>query len=194
MFTCSVDIRTSDVFTLSTVSITAGDEARFLWLHQFCCNIFVQFALCYSLLLEEWLWLSKLNALTLMDVCVCASVLVFFPRCHWEVLLWLLFSFQGVSFRFREWSSPHSLQWFSPRRCKRLKSVPLIPFKLTPISHLPHNRRRLPWTWARRGSDTSDLCFVKAPGTDSEDSQDSSDSGVSAQKTREILARRPSYR
>ncbi|XP_075880752.1 cyclic AMP-dependent transcription factor ATF-1 isoform X2 [Nelusetta ayraudi] len=35
---------------------------------------------------------------------------------------------------------------------------------------------------------------AQAPGTDSEDSQDSSDSGVSAQKTREILARRPSYR
>lgn len=34
----------------------------------------------------------------------------------------------------------------------------------------------------------------KAPGTDSEDSQDSSDSGATAQKTREILARRPSYR
>ncbi|XP_070703088.1 cyclic AMP-dependent transcription factor ATF-1 isoform X2 [Pempheris klunzingeri] len=31
-------------------------------------------------------------------------------------------------------------------------------------------------------------------GTDSEDSQDSSDSEVTAQKTREILARRPSYR
>ncbi|XP_038553097.1 cyclic AMP-dependent transcription factor ATF-1 isoform X2 [Micropterus salmoides] len=31
-------------------------------------------------------------------------------------------------------------------------------------------------------------------GSDSEDSQDSSDSGVTAQKTREILARRPSYR
>ncbi|KAJ7999218.1 hypothetical protein DPEC_G00213170 [Dallia pectoralis] len=31
-------------------------------------------------------------------------------------------------------------------------------------------------------------------GSDSDDSQDSSDSGVSAQKTREILARRPSYR
>lgn len=35
---------------------------------------------------------------------------------------------------------------------------------------------------------------AQAPVTDSEDSQDSSDSGVSAQKTREILARRPSYR
>uniref|UniRef100_A0A3Q3JQQ4 BZIP domain-containing protein n=1 Tax=Monopterus albus TaxID=43700 RepID=A0A3Q3JQQ4_MONAL len=34
----------------------------------------------------------------------------------------------------------------------------------------------------------------QAQGTDSEDSQDSSDSGVAAQKTREILARRPSYR
>lgn len=31
-------------------------------------------------------------------------------------------------------------------------------------------------------------------GTDSEDSQDSSDSGTTTQKTREILARRPSYR
>ncbi|CAB1353833.1 unnamed protein product [Coregonus sp. 'balchen'] len=31
-------------------------------------------------------------------------------------------------------------------------------------------------------------------GSDSDDSQDSSDSGASAQKTREILARRPSYR
>ncbi|KAM3621475.1 uncharacterized protein V6R79_011724 [Siganus canaliculatus] len=35
---------------------------------------------------------------------------------------------------------------------------------------------------------------AQAPGTDSDDSQDSSDSGVAAQKTREILARRPSYR
>lgn len=35
---------------------------------------------------------------------------------------------------------------------------------------------------------------VQAPGSDSDDSQDSSDSGVTAQKTREILARRPSYR
>ncbi|KAM6928129.1 cyclic AMP-dependent transcription factor ATF-1 isoform 1-T1 [Xenentodon cancila] len=34
----------------------------------------------------------------------------------------------------------------------------------------------------------------QAQGTDSEDSQDSSDSGAAAQKTREILARRPSYR
>nr|XP_046239920.1 cyclic AMP-dependent transcription factor ATF-1 isoform X2 [Scatophagus argus] len=34
----------------------------------------------------------------------------------------------------------------------------------------------------------------QAPGTDSEDSQDSSDSGVTARKTREKLARRPSYR
>ncbi|KAM4582265.1 cyclic AMP-dependent transcription factor ATF-1 isoform 2-T2 [Fundulus diaphanus] len=33
-----------------------------------------------------------------------------------------------------------------------------------------------------------------ATGTDSEDSQDSSDSGATAQKTRDILARRPSYR
>ncbi|XP_005739672.1 cyclic AMP-dependent transcription factor ATF-1 isoform X2 [Pundamilia nyererei] len=33
-----------------------------------------------------------------------------------------------------------------------------------------------------------------ALGTDSEDSQDSSDSGAATQKTREILARRPSYR
>lgn len=33
-----------------------------------------------------------------------------------------------------------------------------------------------------------------AQGTDSEDSQDSSDSGATTQKTREILARRPSYR
>lgn len=37
------------------------------------------------------------------------------------------------------------------------------------------------------------LCF-KAAGSDSEDSQDSSDSGAATQKTREILARRPSYR
>ncbi|KAE8298673.1 Cyclic AMP-dependent transcription factor ATF-1 [Larimichthys crocea] len=35
---------------------------------------------------------------------------------------------------------------------------------------------------------------AQAPGTDSDDSQDSSDSEVAAQKTREILARRPSYR
>ncbi|KAM9410733.1 cyclic AMP-dependent transcription factor ATF-1 isoform 2-T2 [Pholidichthys leucotaenia] len=35
---------------------------------------------------------------------------------------------------------------------------------------------------------------AQAQGTDSEDSQDSSDSGATAQKTREILARRPSYR
>ncbi|XP_044033839.1 cyclic AMP-dependent transcription factor ATF-1 [Siniperca chuatsi] len=35
---------------------------------------------------------------------------------------------------------------------------------------------------------------AQAQGSDSEDSQDSSDSGVTAQKTREILARRPSYR
>lgn len=35
---------------------------------------------------------------------------------------------------------------------------------------------------------------AQAVGTDSDDSQDSSDSGVTAQKTREILARRPSYR
>lgn len=48
---------------------------------------------------------------------------------------------------------------------------------------------------------TCELCeFVNSPvifqaqGTDSEDSQDSSDSGAAAQKTREILARRPSYR
>ncbi|XP_027857907.1 cyclic AMP-dependent transcription factor ATF-1 isoform X2 [Xiphophorus couchianus] len=33
-----------------------------------------------------------------------------------------------------------------------------------------------------------------AQGSDSEDSQDSSDSGTTTQKTREILARRPSYR
>lgn len=37
------------------------------------------------------------------------------------------------------------------------------------------------------------LCF-KVAGSDSEDSQDSSDSGAATQKTREILARRPSYR
>uniref|UniRef100_A0A8C7XXT4 Activating transcription factor 1 n=1 Tax=Oryzias sinensis TaxID=183150 RepID=A0A8C7XXT4_9TELE len=36
--------------------------------------------------------------------------------------------------------------------------------------------------------------IVQVQGTDSEDSQDSSDSGVTTQKTREILARRPSYR
>ncbi|XP_034022601.1 cyclic AMP-dependent transcription factor ATF-1 isoform X2 [Thalassophryne amazonica] len=35
---------------------------------------------------------------------------------------------------------------------------------------------------------------TQTQGTDSEDSQDSSDSGVTAQNTREILARRPSYR
>lgn len=35
---------------------------------------------------------------------------------------------------------------------------------------------------------------AQAHGSDSEDSQDSSDSGTSTQKTREILARRPSYR
>ncbi|KAM9757805.1 cyclic AMP-dependent transcription factor ATF-1 isoform 2-T2 [Menidia menidia] len=35
---------------------------------------------------------------------------------------------------------------------------------------------------------------VQAQVTDSEDSQDSSDSGATTQKTREILARRPSYR
>ncbi|XP_015226015.1 PREDICTED: cyclic AMP-dependent transcription factor ATF-1-like isoform X2 [Cyprinodon variegatus] len=35
---------------------------------------------------------------------------------------------------------------------------------------------------------------VTAQGTDSEDSQDSSDSGATTHKTREILARRPSYR
>ncbi|XP_029990528.1 cyclic AMP-dependent transcription factor ATF-1 isoform X1 [Sphaeramia orbicularis] len=35
---------------------------------------------------------------------------------------------------------------------------------------------------------------TQAQGSDSEDSQDSSDSGSTAQKTREILARRPSYR
>ncbi|MED6280068.1 Alcohol acetyltransferase [Characodon lateralis] len=35
---------------------------------------------------------------------------------------------------------------------------------------------------------------VTTQGSDSEDSQDSSDSGATAQKTREILARRPSYR
>lgn len=37
------------------------------------------------------------------------------------------------------------------------------------------------------------FCF-QAAGSDSEDSQDSSDSGAATQKTREILARRPSYR
>ncbi|XP_064824426.1 cyclic AMP-dependent transcription factor ATF-1-like isoform X4 [Oncorhynchus masou masou] len=35
---------------------------------------------------------------------------------------------------------------------------------------------------------------VQGQGSDIDDSQDSSDSGASAQKTREILARRPSYR
>ncbi|XP_026205265.1 cyclic AMP-dependent transcription factor ATF-1 isoform X2 [Anabas testudineus] len=35
---------------------------------------------------------------------------------------------------------------------------------------------------------------AQAQGTDSEDSQDSSDSGATTQQTREILARRPSYR
>uniref|UniRef100_H2T5R1 Activating transcription factor 1 n=1 Tax=Takifugu rubripes TaxID=31033 RepID=H2T5R1_TAKRU len=35
---------------------------------------------------------------------------------------------------------------------------------------------------------------AQAAGSDSEDSQDSSDSGATTQKTREILARRPSYR
>ncbi|XP_059185748.1 cyclic AMP-dependent transcription factor ATF-1 isoform X2 [Centropristis striata] len=35
---------------------------------------------------------------------------------------------------------------------------------------------------------------AQAVGSDSDDSQDSSDSGSAAQKTREILARRPSYR
>ncbi|XP_029357535.1 cyclic AMP-dependent transcription factor ATF-1 isoform X2 [Echeneis naucrates] len=35
---------------------------------------------------------------------------------------------------------------------------------------------------------------AQAQGTDSDDSQDSSDSGAATQKTREILARRPSYR
>lgn len=38
------------------------------------------------------------------------------------------------------------------------------------------------------------IISFKALGSDSDDSQDSSDSGVTAQKTREILARRPSYR
>lgn len=38
------------------------------------------------------------------------------------------------------------------------------------------------------------LQTVQSQGSDSDDSQDSSDSGASAQKTREILARRPSYR
>uniref|UniRef100_A0A8C6PJ55 Activating transcription factor 1 n=1 Tax=Nothobranchius furzeri TaxID=105023 RepID=A0A8C6PJ55_NOTFU len=36
--------------------------------------------------------------------------------------------------------------------------------------------------------------LAQAQGSDSDDSQDSSDSGAAAQKTREILARRPSYR
>lgn len=36
--------------------------------------------------------------------------------------------------------------------------------------------------------------IAQAVGSDSDDSQDSSDSGAAAQKTREILARRPSYR
>ncbi|XP_034544477.1 cyclic AMP-dependent transcription factor ATF-1 isoform X2 [Notolabrus celidotus] len=36
--------------------------------------------------------------------------------------------------------------------------------------------------------------IVQALGSDSDDSQDSSDSGTTTQKTREILARRPSYR
>ncbi|XP_035517045.1 cyclic AMP-dependent transcription factor ATF-1 isoform X2 [Morone saxatilis] len=36
--------------------------------------------------------------------------------------------------------------------------------------------------------------IAQAQDSDSDDSQDSSDSGVAAQKTREILARRPSYR
>ncbi|XP_064822242.1 cyclic AMP-dependent transcription factor ATF-1-like isoform X2 [Oncorhynchus masou masou] len=38
------------------------------------------------------------------------------------------------------------------------------------------------------------LQAIQGQGSDSDDSQDSSDSGASAQKTREILARRPSYR
>lgn len=41
---------------------------------------------------------------------------------------------------------------------------------------------------------TTTLSIAQAQGTDSEDSQDSSDSGATAQNTREILARRPSYR
>lgn len=124
---------------------------------------------------------------------LCLCLYLFFLRCHWEVPLWLLFSFRVVSSRFREWSSLHSPQWFSPRRCKLLKLVHLILLKLTRISRPLHNRR-ITWTSACHCFDASDLCFVKAPGSDSEDSQDSSDSGVSAQKTREILARRPSYR
>lgn len=33
---------------------------------------------------------------------LCLCLYLFFLRCHWEVPLWLLFSFQVVSSRFRE--------------------------------------------------------------------------------------------
>lgn len=56
-------------------------------------------------------------------------------RCHWEVLLWLLYSFQVVSSRSREWSSLHSLLWFSPRRCKLLKLVQIDANQSPPHNH-----------------------------------------------------------
>lgn len=184
-----------EILILSTVSITAGDEARFLLLHQFWWNIFAQPSVLYFCW-ERCCCLSWMHSSSWTFVFVRLYLFFFPPRCHWEVLLWLLFSFQVASFRFREWSSLHSLQWFSPRRCKLLKLVHLILLKLTRINRLPHNDRLccVCWTSASYCFDKTDLCSVKAPGTDSEDSQDSSDSGVSAQKTREILARRPSYR
>lgn len=123
--------------------------------------------------------------------CFSASVILS-SRCRWEVLLWLLFSYQAVSSRSRGWSSLRSLRWFSPRRCKLLKLVQIDNQSIA-------SAQSLLWllffqTSSCLGVDDSDLCFVQAAATDSEDSQDSSDSGVSAQKTREILARRPSYR
>lgn len=130
-------------------------------------------------------------AIILLTDILFLCIAVVSSRCRWVVLLWLLFSFQVVSSRSREWSSLHSLQWFSPRRCKLLKLV-RIDINQSPLhNHCFGCHFRAS---ACDGIDESDLCFVQAAGTDSDDSQDSSDSGVSAQKTREILARRPSYR
>lgn len=100
---------------------------------------------------------------------------MFACRCHWVDPLWLLSSYLEVSFRFREWSSLHSRPSFSPLTARQPRWDQ--PFLMLQLMHI----------------NNPVFCF-QAAGSDSEDSQDSSDSGAATQKTREILARRPSYR
>lgn len=151
---------------------------------------------------RNWLFCThKLNKLVMMNILYFLDLC----RCPWVVLLWLLYSCQGVSFRFKEWSSLHSRQSYSPLRCRvhrwdhldllTLQSL-ILNASLCLIHHLSlfFSSVSMPFYTIILLHSVNPPPSFKVQGSDSEDSQDSSDSGVTAQKTREILARRPSYR